>query len=140
MKQKLLLLICMLTLTLSASAAEEIKICGLSITDELAAQGNLVPALNAIEGVVATGSVTYNSATQTLVPDGAVEAYKAAKNWKNFQNIIEQSAYDAAAGIAASAVAAASAGHWYDMQGRCLPGKPTKSGIYVQRGRKLIVR
>ena len=81
----------------------------------------------------------YNDAT-LVVPDGTVEAYKTAKNWKNFQTIIEQSAYDAALGIAATSAAAPSAGHWYDLQGRCLPGKPTKRGLYVQRGRKFIVR
>ena len=75
MKLKLLSIICLLAYTLSASAAEEFEICGLSITDELAAQGNLVPTLNALEGVEATGVITYNSATQTLVLENAEITY-----------------------------------------------------------------
>lgn len=73
MRKHLLLFILMLTLT--AGAANEIKLCGVTISDELAAEGNLVPMLDALDNVTATGTVTYNSATQTLVLDHAELTY-----------------------------------------------------------------
>ena len=29
---------------------------------------------------------------------------------------------------------------WYDLNGRKLEGNPTKKGVYIQNGRKVIVR
>ena len=33
-----------------------------------------------------------------------------------------------------------SAGAWYDLQGRKLQGKPTRSGVYVKDGRKVVLK
>ena len=33
-----------------------------------------------------------------------------------------------------------SAGAWYDLQGRKLQGKPTRSGVYVKEGRKVVLK
>ena len=78
-KRLLLVFVSMLTLALSAGAAEEIKLCGITITDELAAEGNLVPMLDAMDNVTATGTVTYDSETQTLVLDNAEITYTPSK-------------------------------------------------------------
>ena len=32
------------------------------------------------------------------------------------------------------------AGAWYDMSGRKLSGKPTKRGVYVNNGRKIVIK
>ena len=74
-KRLLLLFVSMLAMTLSAGAANEINLCGITITDELAAEGNLVPMLDALDNVTATGTVTYKSATQTLVLENAEITY-----------------------------------------------------------------
>ena len=78
-KRLLLVFVSMLTLALSAGAAGEIKLCGITITDELAAEGNLVPMLDAMDNVTATGTVTYDSETQTLVLDNAEITYTPSK-------------------------------------------------------------
>lgn len=64
----------------TAQASNEVVICGVAITDELASQGNLVPMLNERENVTATGSITYNSTTQTLVLDNATIETSVADN------------------------------------------------------------
>lgn len=74
-KRLLLLSVSLLAMALSVGAANEIRLCGMTITDELAAGGNLVPTLDAMDNVTATGTVTYNSATQTLVLDNAEITY-----------------------------------------------------------------
>lgn len=33
-----------------------------------------------------------------------------------------------------------SSSNWYDLQGRCLDGRPTKAGIYLNNGRKVVVK
>ena len=78
----------------------------------------------------------YDDAT-LVVPDGTIEAYKAARNWKKFQHIVEQSAYDAVNSIAATPAANASNDTWYDLQGRSLPSQPTKHGLYIYKGKKV---
>lgn len=55
----------------AATAQAQIAICGMTINEEQAAQGNLVPMLNDLENVTATGTITFDVATQTLVLDNA---------------------------------------------------------------------
>ena len=31
-------------------------------------------------------------------------------------------------------------GHWFDLSGRKLGGKPTQAGIYIMNGRKVVIR
>jgi hypothetical protein len=31
-------------------------------------------------------------------------------------------------------------GQWYDLNGRKLDGKPTKKGVYIQNGKKVVVK
>ena len=30
-------------------------------------------------------------------------------------------------------------GNWYDLKGRKLSGKPTKKGLYIRNGRKVVI-
>lgn len=55
---------------MTVEAANEIKIAGLTITDEIAASG-IVDTLNQVDGITATGTITYNSATKTLTLNNA---------------------------------------------------------------------
>ena len=76
MKKKVFtILFALFAIATTAQSSEEIIICGVTITDELAAQGNLVPMLNKKEDVTATGNITFNVATQTLVLDNADVVY-----------------------------------------------------------------
>lgn len=49
-----------------ASAASEITIATVVVNDEIAAMDNIADTLNTIEGVTATGSITYDKNTKTL--------------------------------------------------------------------------
>lgn len=71
MKTRLLTVMLVLTALVTMAKAEEIEICGLTITEEIAAQGNLVPTLNSMENVTATGNITYDFAKQTLLLENA---------------------------------------------------------------------
>ena len=75
MKKKFLSMMVLVTIVTGAWASNEIVICGVTITDELAAQGNLAPMLNEKEDVKARGSITFNVASQTLVFDNAEIVY-----------------------------------------------------------------
>lgn len=76
MRKKLFItMMALVTIVTGVRASNEIVICGVTITDELAAQGNLVPMLNEREDVTATGSITFNVASQTLVLDNAEIVY-----------------------------------------------------------------
>lgn len=55
---------------MTAKAANEISIAGVTITDEVAASG-IVDTLNKLDGVTATGTITYNSATKTMTFNNA---------------------------------------------------------------------
>lgn len=48
-----------------ASAASEITIATVVVNDEIAAMDNIADTLNTIEGVTATGSITYDKNTKT---------------------------------------------------------------------------
>ncbi len=49
-----------------ASAASEITIATVVVNDEVAAMDNIADILNTVEGVTATGSITYDKNTKTL--------------------------------------------------------------------------
>lgn len=68
--RKIFLLCAVCASAMFAKAANEVTICGTIISDEVAA-GNIVDSLNKIEGVTATGSITYNSGTKVLTFNNA---------------------------------------------------------------------
>ena len=43
-------------------------------------------------------------------------------------------------GIDAATLLDMTTGHWYDLNGQKLIKKPTKKGIYIQNGKKVIVK
>lgn len=77
------------------------------------------------------------AACSLYVPEESVELYKAAPVWKNFN----------VQGIAGTGISATlnDKGQmindkWYDLSGRRLDGKPAQRGIYVNHGKKVVIK
>lgn len=47
---------------------------------------------------------------------------------------------EAATGINDVKVNGAEKANWYDLSGRPLNGKPTKTGVYVKNGKKVVIK
>jgi hypothetical protein len=70
------------------------------------------------------------------VPEGCVDVYKSAVEWRNFTNIIEKKTI----GIEEMRSDRPDArGGLFDLQGRRLTDKPGK-GVYIQSGKKRVVK
>ena len=85
----------------------------------------LLEVINAAKGVQAD-----EAATQKAVDD-AVEALKKAV--QDAKDAVEVITSINSAKVDANSV-------WYDMKGRKLEGKPTKKGVYVVNGRKVVIK
>ena len=70
-----------------------------------------------------------------FVPEGSLNAYKAAEGWNEFKNIIE---YNFSA-IHAITVDGKSS-NIYDLQGRKVTDSQLSRGIYIMNGRKYVVK
>ena len=76
------------------------------------------------------------------VPGEAIELYKATEQWKEFANILALANDDPKpSGIAdVRSKMAEVRGAYYDLNGRKLTEEPTKKGIYINNGQKVIVK
>ncbi len=87
-------------------------------------------------------SVIYNQAT-LIVPDGTLDAYKAATGWKDFYNIVEASTYATGVNAVKAAQGNATETARYSIDGATL-GLPRKGVNIVKTGdgkvRKVIVK
>ena len=72
------------------------------------------------------------------VPIGSKEKYKAADVWKDFLNIVE----DLPTGIVSidNSQLAIDNGVWHTLNGVRLNGKPTKAGVYIVNGKKVVIK
>ena len=86
----------------------------------------LLEAINAAKGVQAD-----KAATQQAVDNAAEALKKAVQDARDAVQVIT--------GIDSVKVSAVNS-VWYDLNGRKLEGNPTKKGVYIQNGRKVIVR
>lgn len=86
----------------------------------------LLEAINAAKGVQAD-----KAATQQAVDNAAEALKKAVQDAKDAVQVIT--------GIDSVKVSAVNS-VWYDLNRRKLEGNPTKKGVYIQNGRKVIVR
>lgn len=73
------------------------------------------------------------STCQLVVPEGSVDAYKAADQWKDFSNIA-----DTASGIENIKCETKTINRYYTLDG-CEVEHPTK-GIYIVNGKKVIIK
>ncbi|MBR7093175.1 MAG: leucine-rich repeat domain-containing protein, partial [Prevotella sp.] len=72
------------------------------------------------------------------VPIGSKEKYKAADVWKDFLNIVE----DLPTGIVSidNSQLAIDNDVWHTLNGVRLNGKPTKAGVYIVNGLKVVIK
>lgn len=68
------------------------------------------------------------------VPEGCADAYRAAVEWKNFDNIVEKKMDNQTDGIISSFFSSSQSAI-YDLQGHRLIAEPTH-GIYIRNGKK----
>ena len=80
---------------------------------------------NAFEGVDKENCIIY-------VPDGCEGKYSSAEGWKEFANIWTT-------GIHEIKNEATINDRWYSLDGRSIK-KPTKKGIYINNGKKIVIR
>ena len=86
----------------------------------------LLEAINAAKGVQAD-----KAATQQAVDNAAEALKKAVQDAKDAVQVIT--------GIDSVKVSAVNS-VWYDLNGRKLEGNPTKKGVYIQNGRKVVIK
>ena len=82
------------------------------------------------------GFVDYSTCV-LYVPRGTKEAYAAHELWGKFDNIVEE---DVVTNIDDINVSVSSKQAWYNLQGLPLPCKPSIPGVYINNGRKVIIR
>ena len=72
------------------------------------------------------------------VPIGSKEKYQAADVWKDFLNIVE----DLPTGIVSIDNSQLTIDNdvWYTLKGVRLNGKPTKTGVYIVNGKKVVIK
>ena len=88
-----------------------------------------------------TSGVFTNRANATLyVPQGCWDAYKAADYWKEFKEIKEGTPTGIKSVENNHMAESLETGNWYTLDGRRLSGKPTKRGIYIVNGKKVVIK
>jgi hypothetical protein len=85
----------------------------------------------------ATWSSSFSSATLN-VPAGTKSLYEATSAWNQFQNIVEMGESE---GIQLPiAHSSLTNGCYYTLDGRKIEGMPTKKGLYIVNGRKVVIQ
>lgn len=76
------------------------------------------------------------------VPAGSIEDYRNSYNWKNFGNIVALTDSDPKpTGIdEVKSQFSDVKGAFFDLNGRRMNGEPTQKGVYIQNGKKIIVK
>jgi len=122
----------------SASVQPEYSATGSSDTGANHLQGTMTSITNPGNAYVlnkGTGGVGFYK----LSSGGTIGAHKAYLVGPEFAR--EFFAFDEATGISRPTPdPSLNGGEWYDLSGRKLDGKPTKKGIYVNKGHKVIVK
>ena len=80
--------------------------------------------------------IDYSHAT-LHVPEGTKALYEAAEGWKRFGTIVEDGGKSA---IQAVSTAQTDNGAWYTLTGSRLNTQPTKSGLYIHNGKKVLIK
>jgi hypothetical protein len=94
------------------------------------------------ENVPNTYSSTFSSSITNAilhVPSSSIAAYKATEPWSGFKNIVAIG--DEPSGINdVRSKRPDVRGTYFDLNGRRLNGEPTQKGVYIQNGKKIIVK
>ena len=86
------------------------------------------------EGIF-NGAVDYDKCI-LYVPNGTKEAYMNADVWRNFTHIVEEEVVTGISHIEQLYDKSA----WYTLQGIKLSDKPSMPGIYIHKGKKVLIR
>ena len=93
------------------------------------------------EAIPSTGSYVFEYTryrTGTLhVPEVSLNDYKTTYPWSYFGKIVALSMED---GIDMPTIEESETGPYYTLDGRPIEGKPTKQGLYIVNGRKILVK
>ena len=81
-------------------------------------------------------AIDYSHAT-LHVPEGTKALYAAAEGWKRFGTIVEDGGKSA---IQAISTTQTDNGAWYTLTGSRLNTQPTKSGLYIHQGKKVMIK
>ena len=82
---------------------------------------------------------TFENAT-LYVPVGTLSKYKSTRGWKDFTNIVEGIPSGIKSVENEQTAESLETGNWFTLDGRRLNGKPTKKGIYIVNGKKVIIK
>lgn len=69
------------------------------------------------------------------VPEGCVEKYKTAEGWKDFSYVSE-----IGTGIREITNTTTANDRWYSLDGREMKTQPSKKGIYIRNGKKVVIK
>ena len=83
------------------------------------------------------GSYSNFSEATLHVPEGTKDLYAAAEGWKLFGTIVEDGGKSA---IHTVSTTLTDNGAWYTLTGYRLNTQPTKSGLYIHNGKKVIIK
>lgn len=76
------------------------------------------------------------------VPSASISSYKAKEPWKNFKSIVALTDSDPKPTGIENVRSQMSdvKGAFFDLNGRRMNGEPTQKGVYIQNGKKIIVK
>jgi hypothetical protein len=83
-------------------------------------------------------SVDLSNAT-LHVPEGTKALYAAAEGWSRFGTIVEDGGKLAIRDISIPDSQFSTDG-WFTLDGRRLDGQPTRKGLYIHQGKKIVVK
>ena len=84
--------------------------------------------------ITGTGTVA-KTLTLTATGDANVKTFTMPSS-----NVTVSAEFEAATGISDVKTDATENANWYDLSGRPLNGKPTKAGVYVKNGKKVVIK
>ena len=100
---------------------------------------SVIYAFSEVPATVVGGAAAFNGIDMEncvlYVPQGSGDKYRAAEGWSSFKNIVE-----IATGIREIKNVTIANDRWYTLDGRELKSQPTMKGIYINNGKKVVIK